>query len=114
VLKDLHWDLPRIMELHGNQLSHQDKTNCFQLLTLCQQQAVFEDVWDLLDERLELIDLYCQSEVRDKSGDFMKFIKAFAMFPFEHTKQKFVSLKSHLESPPTDLINLTDYLGKSK
>jgi hypothetical protein len=52
------------------------------MLTFNSEHTCFEDIWDLLDERLDLVRLYLLSKVKDNSGIYLKFVEAFAMFPF--------------------------------
>jgi len=76
------------MHLHGNQLSASQKADCLVLLQLSKTEALFNDscVLEMLDERLDLVELYSKIKQSDKVGLSQKFMQIFAGFPFEHTK----------------------------
>ena len=76
------------MHLHGNQLSASQKADCLVLLQLSETEALFNDscVLEMLDERLDLVELYSKKKLSDEVNLPQKFLQIFAGFPFEHTK----------------------------
>lgn len=111
-------NLPLFMQMHGTQLTREQRLQCFSILKFVPSLMTFEStkLWKLLDNDLEMITSFLSLKVNIANENGNEFLTKFALFPFREVKagNKFTSMHEFLTTPPSELINLTAYLGKGE